>query len=183
MGDYELLHVRGRHYAKVVDGEIIGMASIGEVKTHRYRRVGPLVEPATIEITLAMAALFALLSSLSLPLLLRLVAAFACLVSVWATEMFCWIFVLARVPLAWTRFYESEHRRREKSLGFQLWLLSYYPKLFVEFFIERPLRRRRLGMPIEESIELAYLTLFFSITAMGVLLIFVVITAFSAFGD
>jgi len=136
MATYKLRKIRKNRYAKIIDNEIVGIATVGEVFCYFYSREHSEIDAGIIEVSLALTAIAALLATVSMAWYLRLPAAFAFLLGFFATQLLYWAYIYGRIPGTVTAFISSSEKKKNPKLGILIWLIIYYPKLLLRSISE-----------------------------------------------
>ena len=155
MMPYELKEIRPGHFAKIINGEVVGMASEGDVLVYRWLRRRPDVDSGMIEVAFAVAGLSVVMATLDIPKVFQLVAALAYPPSVITASVLCFTYVSKRIPLTITYFCLPELGDKfRRWLG--VWLIFCYPVVLFRAL------RKGFHLPAEESdqlgLEIVYLT-------------------------
>jgi len=159
--EYELYEFRPGRFVKVLDGKVVGPASIGEVHTYRWRHQHEDVSPGMIEVSLAIAAVSAVLATQLSIFVFRIVAAVTFAMSVVASALLYAAYIIPKIPIAWTHFLRSKFRGT-----IWIWLVWYYPvQLYRAAF-----RSTRVSFE-EQTTELGYLTLLAALALMEMTLV------------
>ena len=146
---------RPNRYVKIIEGEVAGPASIGEIKCYELKREFPDLNDGIMEVTLALTALSGFLATLEdFPQLITGILSVAFTLGFLATALFYWMYVLQRIPNTLTNYFHSGLKTRFSNFPILAWLPFYY--LVLAF--------RTIVMPFstslqDQSIEFAYLTL------------------------
>ncbi len=177
MEEYKLIEFRPNRYAKVVDGEVVGIASYGEIQSYFYKRKYSDVGAEAVEMSLALTAIAgALLSLGSWSVVVFWVEMIAFGLGLLSTQYLYWVYILQRVPLLWTVFGKFCHSRewvRRIPYAFNIWLLCYYPILFFKMAFYSLLYPK--GVTRQLEVEFGYLSLLVVFYLLSIALMLIVI--------
>ena len=125
--DFELREIRKNHYVKVVDGIVVGKASIGDVYCYKHRNTIPRVDAGMIETSIALSGILGIVATYDgVPTFIRLVAGFAFTVALFSTNFFTWNYIVFRMPNARTAYINSKKKK-----SFQMFVWEYFFILFL----------------------------------------------------
>jgi hypothetical protein len=164
--DYTLTEFRPGRFAKIVDGEIVGIATEGEVAAYLRQKHREKVDVGLIEVSLALCALLAVLFAQPWPVGFRVLSGMAFLMSFFAALNFYTSYIVQRIPLTWNQFYKSKFAGMLMAYNirssFWFWLFWFYPTQLIRMMLSRK------RMPFDEEVtELAYLTLWMAMVLGG----------------
>jgi hypothetical protein len=159
--EYELKEIRPGHFAKLVDGEVVGMASDLEILiAENHNHIGREIGPSHIEVAVAITSLTAILATLdSIPRLLQLYAFVALTVSGLALMMFIGLYLGPRIPNIQVRYCRFRYGQEREHVD-PLFIVASYPMLLLWFLVYDPSDKEP-----RIRLEMAHITL-----AMGILL-------------
>jgi hypothetical protein len=169
--EYELKEIRPGHFAKLVDGEVVGMASELEILIAENRNhVGHEISPSIIEVSVAITSLTAVLATLEgFPRWLQLSAFAALTLSGLALTMFIALYLVPRVPRIQVCYCRLWYGQEQKHLD-PAFILATYPILVLWIIACDASERERRIM-----LDFAHATL-----AAGILLAGLIVYFFAA---
>jgi hypothetical protein len=169
MENYQLKPIESGGYLKVVDGEVLGAATAGEVRCYLLRKKFPSVEAGFLEVALALAGVTGVLSTISEIPAVQVVSVAAFFFSVLGAYNLTWLYIQPRIPITWTHFFNSPVKKRYPWFPLTLWLPFYFLKQGIRLSISSKDAEDRL-------LETSYLMLFIAVIAAELaLLIFVLL--------
>lgn len=173
MENYQLKQLQTGQYMKVVDGEVLGEATAGEVRCYLLQKKFPDVEVGFLEVALALAGVTGILSTFSEIPVVQVFSVVAFLLSVLGAYNLTWLYIQPRIPITWTHYLTSSIKQRYKWLPLTIWLSFYFIKQMVQLSISSKDAEDQL---LEES----YLTLFVAVLLAGLALtIFVLLEVYT----
>jgi hypothetical protein len=175
MEAYQLKDLQTGGYLKVVNGEVLGEATPGEVRCYFLQKKFPAVEAGFLEVALALAGVTGILSTMSRNPILQGFSVAAFFFSLVGAYNLTWLYIQPRLPIAWTHYMTSPLKQRYPWFPLTLWLPFYLVKQAVQLSISSKDAEDRL-------LEASYLILFVAVILAGLALTgFVILEAFAAF--
>lgn len=173
MEKYELHKIRDGHYIKMIDGNAIGKASKGEVWVYFFSKNNADIDIGVLEVTLALAALFALIVTQPVEIFLRVIAAICFMASYITAAILYGTYVLHRAPRTIEMYFRYLSRNKQNRVDFWLWLVFYYPLLVVSLFLHpatsisgKPDKDKEMSWD-QANTEFGYLTLLAALLVGG----------------
>ena len=168
--EYTLLQIRGKHFAKLVGGEVVGMASPGEIETYLYKVSNPAVDPAIIEVAIALAALSGFIAVSTLPWTLKLPALLAFAMTSRASFILFWQYIVTKIPRTANRYLTSNYFKNSKRPHMFWWLVIYRFMPSVRPEASKGVKWHRYS-DFQEGTEWGYVSLWygFSLASVGAL--------------
>jgi hypothetical protein len=156
MDDYEVREVTPGRYEKYRGDKIIGEASLGEYLAHGLKSKCPEIDTGILEVSLALAAVAALMTSGGV-FTVKLFGAVAFVFSLFAALYLYKAYFIVRIPRVLNDFY-STHSVERSLMLMLIWALFKWP-------IQEIFKREKdsfIGVP-----ELGYIFLFWGILLVG----------------
>jgi hypothetical protein len=135
MENYQLKPLQTGHYLKVVDGEVLGEATPGEVRCYDLRKKFPAVEAGFLEVSLALAGVTGVLSTFSNTPVVRAFSVAAFFLSMLGAYNLTWLYIQPRLPITWTHYLASPLKQRYPWFPLTIWLPFYFFKRAVQLSI------------------------------------------------
>jgi hypothetical protein len=175
MENYQIKELQAGKYVKVVDGEVLGEATAGEVRCYFLQKKFPSVEAGFLEVALALAGVTGVIATISTSPVIKFFSVAAFFFSVIAAYNLTWLYIQPRLPITWTHYLSSPLKKRYPWLPLTLWLPFYFIKSAVQLTITSKDAEDQL-------LEASYLMLFVAVILAGLALwIFVLVELFAAF--
>lgn len=175
MENFQLKQLQTGQYVKMVDGEVAGEATPGEVRCYFLQKKFPTVEAGFLEVALALAGVTGFLSTVSTNSVIKVISIASFFLSVLGSYNLTWLYIQPRLPITWTHFLTSPLKRRYPGFPLTIWLAFY--------FIQQAVRLSVSSKDAEDQLlEISYITLFVAVILAGLaLMIFVLLEIFATF--
>ncbi len=175
MDTYQLKELPTGRYMKIVDGDVAGEATPGEIRCYLLQKKFPSVEAGFLEVALALAGVTGFLSTVSTSPAIKVLSIAAFLFSLLGSYNLTWLYIQPRLPITWTHYLTSPLKQRYPWVPLSLWLLYYFAREAVRLSISSKDAEDQL-------LEISYLTLFIAVILAGLALtIFVLLEIFATF--
>jgi hypothetical protein len=163
METYQLKQLPSGQYMKVVDGESLGEATLGEIRCYFLQKKFPAVEAGFLEVALALAGVTGIISTISESPVIQVFAVAAFFFSVIGAYNLTWLYIQPRLPITWTHFLTSPLKQRYPWFPLTIWLLFYFVKQAVQLSIS--------SKDVEDQLlETSYLVLLVAVILAGLAL-------------
>ncbi len=175
MENFQLKQLESGQYLKIVDGEVVGEATPGEVRCYFLQKKFPTVEAGFLEVALALAGVTGFLSTVSTSPVIKVFSIAAFFFSMIGSYNLTWLYIQPRIPITWTHYLTSALMQRHPRFPLAIWLSLYFIRQAVHLSISSKDAEDRL-------LEVSYLTLFIAVILAGLALtIFVFLEIFATF--
>lgn len=171
MDDIELRSIRPGHYVVVENGEVLRPATAQEIRWVKFKQRIPDVDAGVVEVSVAVAAVAAVLATSAIPFAGRLLAAIAFFLSLIAAYLLYNAYMLLRLPLAINRYYRLPFGKSDRLL--YVWVIWVWPFYALILWLSKldPLQ-------VDYFSEIGYVLLFWALLLVGSISMFFVLVSF-----
>ena len=125
MGNVEMKEVHPGRFAIMQDGKVVRMATDGETRFQLLKDRLPVVDAGTMEISLALAAVSAIMATSASTFGIKVLGTLAFSFSLLAAYFIYGAYLMVRIPKTIIEFYNTSLPKKDVALFF--WVLIYWP--------------------------------------------------------